>query len=264
MTMKKVTLNHIVESVLQNTKRDYKILSASDKQVRFKIKCENVNLFGTVTPDSYTMNIKKGNGELVDEVTCSISHTDDIFKRINESLTTGEKLSKYVTAVSDAKKNYLTPGYVTEAKDEDEAEDKQILLDQEDDIDSDYEEEPMDLQSSLEDLIDTTLIMADDASNLIELVDGTENDTENKAELVAIMGSMYSLADDIQTLIDEVYPEPEEDIDESVAPKRKLKRDTRTEAINKLSEVSIMLRKEKGCKDIREAIKVIKSSLLLK
>ena len=260
--MKKVTLNHIVESVLKNTKKEYRMLSSTDKQVRFKIKCENVNLFGTVTPDSYTMNIKKANGETVDEVTCSISHTDDIFKRINESLTTGEKLSKYVTAVSDAKKNYLTPGYVTEADNESDDEDKQILLDDEMEDEEDFNE-PINLQDSLEDLIDTTLIMADDASNLIELVDGTENDTENKAELVAIMGSMYSLADDIQSLIDEVYPEPDEEMDESVSRKR-IKRDIRTEAINKLSEVSLLLRKEKNCKEIREAIKVIKSSLLLK
>ena len=34
------------------------------------------------------------------------------------------------------------------------------------------------------------------------------------------MGSMYSLADDIQTLIDELYPEPdEEDMDESISRK---------------------------------------------
>lgn len=257
---KNITLKQIVEGILTNTNRNFTFLKSDKGAVNFKVKCENVNLFGKVTKDSYSMNIKKSDGEIIDKLTCGISHTDDIFNRINESIITGEKLSKYVTAVTDAKKAYLTPGIVTEDKDEDE-DDKEILL-------SDNEEEIVDnkeinLEDSLNDIIDNTLVMASETSDLIDYVAGTDDDVENKSSLVSILGAMYALADDVQTLIDDIYPE--EEIDESVKSKHnKIKRNIKKEALSKLAEADLILRKEKGCKDIREAIKLVKSSLILK
>jgi hypothetical protein len=260
---KNITLKQIVEGILTNTNRNFTFLKSDKGAVNFKVKCENVNLFGKVTKDSYSMNIKKSDGEIIDRLTCGISHTDDIFNRINESIITGEKLSKYVTAVTDAKKAYLTPGIVTEDKDkdEDEDDDKEILL-------SDNEEEIIDnkeinLEDSLNDIIDNTLVMASETSDLIDYVAGTDDDVENKSSLVSILGAMYALADDVQTLIDDIYPE--EEIDESVKSKHnKIKRNIKKEALSKLAEADLILRKEKDCKDIREAIKLVKSSLILK
>lgn len=258
---KNITLKQIVEGILTNTNRNFTFLKSDKGAVNFKVKCENVNLFGKVTKDSYSMNIKKSDGEIIDKLTCGISHTDDIFNRINESIVTGEKLSKYVTAVTDAKKAYLTPGIVTEDKDEDEDDDKEILL-------SDNEEEiankkEINLEDSLNDIIDNTLVMASETSDLIDYVAGTDDDVENKSSLVSILGAMYALADDVQTLIDDIYPE--EEVDESVKNKPvKIKRNIKKEALSKLAEADLILRKEKGCKDIREAIKLVKSSLILK
>lgn len=258
---KNITLKQIVEGILTNTNKNFTFLKSDKGAVNFKVKCENVNLFGKVTKDSYSMNIKKSDGEIIDKLTCGISHTDDIFNRINESIITGEKLSKYVTAVTDAKKAYLTPGIVTEDKDEDEDEDKKILL-------SDNEEEianksEINLEDSLNDIIDNTLVMASETSDLIDYVAGTDDDVENKSSLVSILGAMYALADDVQTLIDDIYPE--EEVDESVKNKSvKIKRNIKKEALSKLAEADLILRKEKGCKDIREAIKLVKSSLILK
>ena len=261
--MKKITLTKIVENILKNTSKEYRLFNSKPNSVSFKIRCENVNLYGKVTKDNYSMEIKKLDGNVIDSVNCNITHTDDIINRINESITTGQKLSKYVGAVNNAKKEYLTPGFMKEADEDEDEEEKQILLDDEVEDIPEVDSEPVDLEASLNDLIDNALVMANDTADLIELVSGTEDDVDNKASLVSAMGAMYALADDIQTIIDDIYPEPEEDMDESVK-KRTLKKDIKKEALSKLSEVSLMLRKEKGCKDIRESIKLIKSSLLLK
>ena len=250
--MPKITLTNIVEGILKNSNKPYKILSSSPKKTRFKINCESVQLFGTVTDSEYSMQIKKPDGNVLDSIKCEISQTDDIFNRINESISTGVKLSKYVNAVTNAKKDYLSSGYIKEDEDID---DKEILLDDEDD---DVDDEPVDLRSSLENLIDQLMLLAEDTSTYIDLVQNTENDADNKATLVSIMGGMYSLADDIQGFIEDIYPS--EDQDECV--KRENKSNVKKDVVNKLSEASLLIRNNKELKNIREAIRVIKSTLI--
>ena len=146
--MAKITLTNIVEGILKSTNRPYKILSNTPKKTRFKLSCESVQLFGTVTDSEYQMQIKKSDGSILDSVRCPISQTDDIFNRINESVSTGVKLSKYVNAVTDARKNFFTSSYIKE--DEDVDDDKEILLDDE----TDGEEETVDLRTALDNIID--------------------------------------------------------------------------------------------------------------
>lgn len=252
--MTKITLTSIVEGILKNTNKSYKILSSAPKKTRFKINCESVQLFGTVTDKEYSMQIKKLDGSVLDSVKCGISQTDDIFNRINESISTGVKLSKYVNAVTDAKKDYLTPGYIKEDVDEDEK-DKEILLDDEEDI----ETETVDLRSALENIIDQLMILAEDASDCVDLVSGTENDADNKSTMVSIMGGMYSLADDVQSFIEDLYPVEEQD---ECYKKESKNRNIKKEVANKLSEAALLIRNNKELKNVKEAIRVVKSSLI--
>jgi hypothetical protein len=258
-----ITLENVVNGILQNTNKNYKILSSSPKKVRFKINCESVQLFGTVTDSNYTMEIKKSDGYVLDKVDCAISHTDDIFNRINESITTGTKLSKYVSAVSDAKKDFLTPGFVKE--DEETSKHKELLLDDEEDEDTQELENTSnkDMKVFLNDLIDNLDLMASQTKEFIDYIDGTEDDIDNKSSLVSILGGFYSLEDDIMDLIEDMYP-PEEDIETESIKSTSKTRNIKKETINILSKASVLLSGNKKFAEEKEAIKVIKSSLTLK
>ena len=258
-----ITLENVVNGILQNTNKNYKILSSSPKKVRFKINCESVQLFGTVTDSNYTMEIKKSDGYVLDKVDCAISHTDDIFNRINESITTGTKLSKYVSAVSDAKKDFLTPGFVKE--DEETSKHKELLLDDEEDEDTQELENTSnkDMKVFLNDLIDNLDLMASQTKEFIDYIDGTEDDIDNKSSLVSILGGFYSLEDDIMDLIEDMYP-PEEDIETESIKSASKTRNIKKEAMNILSKASVLLSGNKKFAEEKEAIKVIKSSLTLK
>lgn len=259
-----ITLETVVKGILQNTNKQYRILSSSPKKVRFKINCESVQLFGTITDSNYTMEIKKSDGYVLDKVDCPISHTDDIFNRINESITTGTKLSKYVSAVSDAKKDFLTPGFVKE--DDNSEEDKELLLDNEDEdeenIPDSEKSSNMDMKTFLNDLVDNLDLMASQTKELIDCIEGTEDDVDNKSSLVSILGAFYSLEDDIIDLVEEIYPPVEETETESFSKFKN--RDVKKEAINILSKASVLLSGNKKFAEEKEAIKVIKSSLTLK
>jgi hypothetical protein len=252
--MAKITLTNIVEGILKNTNKSYKILSSTPKKTRFKLNCESVQLFGTVTDSEYQMQIKKADGTVLDSVKCPISQTDDIFNRINESVSTGVKLSKYVNAVNEAKRDFFTSNYIKEDEDIDDT--KEILLDDE----TDGEEETIDLRSALENIIDQLMILAEDASDCVDLVSGTENDADNKATMVSIMGGMYSLADDVQSFIEDVYPTEEQD--ECYKKESKVNKNIKKEVANKLSEAALLIRNNRELKNVKEAIRVVKSSLI--
>ena len=71
------------------------------------------------------------------------------------------------------------------------------------------------------------------------------------------------MADDIDDVIDELYPD--DDLEEGC--KKTKKRKTLTDnkkIINKISEASILMRNNPNYKEIREALKLIKSELVLR
>lgn len=255
-----MTLNQVVESALKNSNMNYKMLkNNSNGSSNFMVECKTVKIYGAVTNEKYKWQIKKNDNTIIDESECSIKNTDDVINRIYETINTGNKLSKYVEACNTARKEYLKPGFITEDDEEDKEDKRQLLL-----SDEEFEEpvsDEFDVQTALDDIIQRSVELATDLIGVIDAL--PENDIENKEDLIGLAGNFYGMADDIDDVIDELYPE--DDLEEGC--KKTKKRKTLTDnkkIINKISEASILMRNNPNYKEIREALKLIKSELVLR
>ena len=255
-----MTLNQVVESTLKNSNMNYKMLkNDSNGSSNFMVECKTVKIYGAVTNEKYKWQIKKNDNTIIDESECSIKNTDDVINRIYETINTGNKLSKYVEACNTARKEYLKPGFITEDDEEDKEDKRQLLL-----SDEEFEEpvsEEFDVQTALDDIIQRSVELATDLIGVIDAL--PENDIENKQDLIGLAGNFYGMADDIDDVIDELYPD--DDLEEGC--KKTKKRKTLTDnkkIINKISEASILMRNNPNYKEIREALKLIKSELVLR
>ena len=260
-----MTLDEVVIGALKNSGSKFKIIGKKDNVSKFIVECNSVKIHGTVTNEKYSWQIKKSDGTVIDESECSIKNTDDVINRIYENINTGNKLSKYVDACTEARRNYLKPGFITEQEDEtdDNKEDKkQLLLSDEDDVAVKSETETFDVQTALDNVIQKSVDLAMEITGIIAAL--PESDIENKEELIGLAGNFYGIADDIDDVIDDLYPE--EDMDESYMKTHSKKRSMteNKKILNKLAEVNTMLRNKPEYKDIREALKLIKSELILK
>lgn len=265
--MKKLTINNIVQSTLENSKHPFTMGNGNSKITRFVVECGSVKLSGKVRESIYEAQTKKVDGTVLDEVKCSIKTTDDIINRINESINTATKLSKYVKAMTEARKDYLTPGYITE--DDDDEKDKELLLDDEDNATTSEPstEEPVNnLETSLDNMYAEVITLADETINIATTINADEVEPEYMNDIIGYAGTLYSLADDINDTIEDLFPEPEE---ETESVKRIKKTNTNEskklakEVVGKLSEISLMLKDNKEFSDIRESIKIIKTHLIV-
>lgn len=255
-----MTLNQVVESTLKNSNMNYKMLkNNSNGSSNFMVECKTVKIYGAVTNEKYKWQIKKNDNTIIDESECSIKNTDDVINRIYETINTGNKLSKYVEACNTARKEYLKPGFITEDEEEDTEDKRQLLL-----SDEEFEEpvtEEFDVQTALDNIIQRSVELATDLIGVIDAL--PDNDIENKEDLIGLAGNFYGMADDIDDVIDELYPD--DDLEEGC--KKTKKRKTLTDnkkIINKISEASILMRNNPNYKEIREALKLIKSELVLR
>lgn len=254
-----MTLKEVVENSLKNAGVKHRIVeNPKSNSTKFIVECDSVKVYGTVTPYAYKTQIKRGDGTVLDEFECKVKNTDDVVNRIFENINTANRLSKYVEACTDARRNYLNPNYVTEADDtkDDEDDDKQLLLsDEEIEI-----EETADLPSTLDNLLQKSVDLAVEVTATIDML--PETDIETRAELVTLASNFYGIADDIDDVIDELYPE-EEEVNESVN-RHKYNITENKKILNKLSEASILMRGKPEYKSIREALKLIKSELIIR
>lgn len=258
-----MTLNEVVSGALKNSGNKFKILDnkKSNKITKFVVECNSVKLCGAINSEKYKWQIRKKDGTVIDESECSVKNTDDVINRIYENINTANKLSKYVNACNEARKTFLQPTYVAEADDiDDEEESEKELLLSDEDYNDNVDTQPMDLQTTLDNLIQKSVDLAIEVTAAIEEL--PENDIENRVELVSLASNFYGIADDIDDVIDDLYPE--EEMDESIQKTKRKRNIKENEVIaNKLSEVSVMLRGRPEYKSIREALKLIKSELKL-
>lgn len=259
--MKKLTINNIVHSVLENSKHSFTMGNSNSNITRFVVECGSVKLNGKVRDNMYEAQTKKSDGTVLDEFKCSIKTTDDIINRINESINTATKLNKYVKAMTEARKDYLTPGYVTE--DENEEEDKELLL-----LDGEKEDTTsptVNLETALDNMYAEVITLADETINMATTIDATDIEPEYMTDIIGYAGSLYSLADNINDTIEDLFPVEEEN--ESVSRTKKANKNESkklvNDVVNKLSEISVMLKGNKEYKDIRESVKLIKSQLIV-
>lgn len=258
-----MTLNQVVESTLKNSNMNYKMLknSKNSNSTNFMVECKTVKIYGAVTNEKYKWQIKKNDNTIIDESECSIKNTDDVINRIYETINTSNKLSKYVEACNTARKEYLKPGFITEDDEEDKEDKRQLLLSDEDVVDGEPIDDEFDVQTALDNIIQRSVELATDLIGVIDAL--PDNDIENKEDLIGLAGNFYGMADDIDDVIDELYPE--DDLEEGC--KKTKKRKTLTDnkkIINKISEASILMRNNPNYKEIREALKLIKSELVLR
>ena len=259
-----MTLNEVVQSTLKNSGTNFKMLKSNGCVARFVVECNAVKLHGTVTDEKYKWQIKKSDGTVIDESECSIKNTDDIINRIYENINTGNRLSKYVSDCNEARKNYLRPGYITEKEDTDDEDStdtkRQLLLSDEDIVDVADDVEEFDAQTALDNIIQKSIDLASEITGVLSVIEDTE--IEAKEDLLGLAGSFYGIADDIDDIIDELYPE--EEMDESVKKTRKRVSITENKKIlNKLAEVNSMIRNKPEYREIKEALKLIKSEIVL-
>jgi hypothetical protein len=259
-----ITIKNIVESTLQNSKHTYSIGRTTPAFTKFIVECGSVKLYGKVSANAYETQTKKLDGTVLDEVNCTIKNTDDIINRINESINTASKLSKYVKAMTEARKDYLTPGFVTEADDDDDDEDKQLLLDGEEDTKSTTAEPEKNLETSINAFYAGIISMADEALELASSSETSEVAPDIMTDIIGYSAALYGLADDVNDTIEDLFPAPETET-ESVERKHKKSDNEKliNEVVGKLSEISLMLKDNKDMQDIREAVKLIKSQLIV-
>lgn len=258
-----MTLNQVVKGTLDNSKMNYKMAKSNDNVSKFIVNCDTVKLHGIVTNESYKWQIRKLDNTVIDESECSIKNTDEMMNRINESITTGAKLSKYVKEVNAAKRNFLKPSFVTEAEDADKDEDeKELLLSDEEVIDDVEVVDDFDVQTVLDNLIQKSVDLAAEITGVMDAID--DSNIEAKQDLIGLAGNFYGIADDIDTIIDDLYPVEDEDIDEACNKRTKKTISDNKKIIDKLSEASVLMRNNPKYKDIRESIKLLKSELILR
>lgn len=256
-----ITIKNIVESTLQNSKHTYSIGRTTPAFTKFIVECGSVKLYGKVSANKYEAQTKKLDGTVLDEVDCTLKNTDDIINRINESINTASKLSKYVKAMTEARKDYLTPGFVTEANNDDD-EDKQLLLDGEEDTQTTTTEPEKNLETSINAFYAGIVSMADEALALASSSETNEVAPDIMTDIIGYSASLYGLADDVNDTIEDLFPAPET---ESIEHKHKKTNGEKlvNEVVGKLSEISLMLKDNKDMQDIREAVKLIKSQLIV-
>lgn len=257
-----ITIKNIVESTLQNSKHTYSIGRTTPAFTKFIVECGSVKLYGKVSANKYEAQTKKLDGTVLDEVDCTLKNTDDIINRINESINTASKLSKYVKAMTEARKDYLTPGFVTEDEDENDTEDKQLLLDDEEDTETTVTEPENNLETSINAFYAGIISMADEALELASSSETSEVAPDIMADIIGYSAALYGLADDVNDTIEDLFPAPET---ESIEHKHKKTNSEKlvNEVVGKLSEISLMLKDNKDMQDIREAVKLIKSQLIV-
>ena len=231
-------MNKFITKVFKSAGVNAKV-SRDTESPRFKVVDNALTLEGLVTSDRYTMTIKDNKGKTVDNLSVSIDNSNDIVNRINESLGTLKMLS----SVYD--KQQITED--EDVEEDDEFED--VVID---------EDAPVDMETGLEELYDAILDVAEKAEQLTDLADDEDADQLNT--IIGFASSLYDCAIDVADYKDDLFEE-EEEMDESV---KKVRKSDLQKVLDNLTIAESVLKKNKVMKDIAEAIKDVKSELIVR
>ena len=235
-------MNKFITKVFKGAGVNAKV-SKDSKNPRFKVVENKLTLEGVVTPTRYKMTITDNTGAEIDELSVSIKNSNDVVNRINESIQTLQMLSK----AYDHKK----------LVEEDEEFDT-VTVDDEEEV---IEEDPKDIVDGLAEVYEDVLDIAEKVQSLTDLVD--DNDAETINNIIGITGSLYDCAIDIDDFKMELEPEEEEDMDESLNRKKTSSGYVKN-VISNLAMSESLLRGNKELRDIYNAIKDIKSELIVR
>ena len=225
-------MNKFIAKIFKSAGVDAKV-SKDSEHPRFKVVENKLTLEGVIRDGKYSMTIKDNRGRKIDNLTVSIGNSNDVVNRINESINTLKMLS----TAYDAKK----------LVEEDEEFDT-VIAD---------EEEPQSLIDGLTDLYNKIMDTADWADGLVDIADS--EDAEQLNDIIAFTSSLYDVAIDVDEYIEDLTP----DMEEGYKRKKQTKLGVQN-AINNLTMVEAIVRKERDMSDILTAIKDIKSELILR
>ena len=234
-------MNKFISKIFKSAGVEAKV-SKDSENPRFKVTENKLTLEGIVKDNKYTMKIRDEKGKLIDNLSVSVSNSNDIVNRINESLTTLKMISK--------------------------AYDNQLLREEDEEFDTvtvDEEDAPTDIVDGLANLYDAILDVAAQAEELSDLAD--ENDAEQLSNIIGFSSSLYDCAIDVDEYKDDIIEEREEGLEDEVQEslnRSKTSKGTARKVINNLTMVESMLRGNKDLADIAKAVKDIKSELIVR
>ena len=229
-------MNKFIAKVFKSAGVNAKV-SKDSENPRFKVTENQLTLEGVIKNDKYIMKIKDKKGKLIDNISVSVSNSNDIVNRINESINTLKMLS---TA-------YDNRQLKEEAEEFDD-----VVVD---------ENEPDNLIDGLSNLYDAILDLAEQAESLCDLAD--EDDAEQLSNIIGFSSSLYDCAIDVDDYKEDVIEEQQEEVEESYT-RTKTSKGSARKAIDNLTLAESLLRKNKDTADIAKAIKDIKSELIVR
>lgn len=231
-------MNKLITKILKESNVSAKITNDS-KRPKFRVKNGQLTLEGIVTSNRYSMKITDNKGEIIDEYKVSIKDSNDIVNRINESITTLNKLS---------------PIY-----------DNQIKLKEDEEFEDLPEAEPGDIRGALTQLriaYDTIMEIADSVSRIGDYYE--DSDVDGKQNIISFVSGLYDIAADIDEYREDCIEELEADVDtESYRPKRSPKSASKM-ALEHIILATEALHGQSEYRDIRKAMKDIKSELTIR
>ena len=142
-------MNKFIAQVFKKAGVNAKV-SKDSENPRFKVTDNKLTLEGIIKNDKYIMKIRDTKGKLIDNISVSVSNSNDVVNRINESLNTLKMLSS---------------AYDNRQLKEEAEEFDDVVID---------EDAPETLVDGLEGLYDAILDVAEQAEALSDLAD--END----------------------------------------------------------------------------------------
>ena len=231
-------MNKFIAQVFKKAGVNAKV-SKDSENPRFKVTDNKLTLEGIIKNDKYIMKIRDTKGKLIDNISVSVSNSNDVVNRINESLNTLKMLSS---------------AYDNRQLKEEAEEFDDVVID---------EDAPETLVDGLEGLYDAILDVAEQAEALSDLAD--ENDAEQLSNLIGFSSSLYDCAIDVDEYREDIIEEQEEEasVEESYS-KVKTSKGTARKVINNLTMAESLIRKNKDLADIAKAIKDIKSELIIR
>ena len=230
-------MNKLVTKILKESGVDAKIVNDS-KKPRFRVKNGQLTLEGVVTNKNYGMKIVDNAKNIIDEFTVTIKDSNDLVNRINESITTLNKLS---------------PIY-----------DNHMRLQEDEEFEDIPEAEPGDIKGALSQLdvvYDELMDLADQTDKISDYFE--EDDAEGKQQIVSYVASLYDLAMDISDYKEDKLEELEAPVDESYKP-RKTTKSALKMALEHITIASAALAKQAQYKDVKEVIDNVKAELTMR
>lgn len=230
-------MNKLIAKILKESGVDAKIVNDS-KRPKFRIKNGQLTLEGIATRNNYSMTIKDPQNNIIDELSVGINNSNDLVNRINESISTLDKLS---------------PVY-----------DNHLKLKEEEEFEDLPEAEPGDIKGALTQLGDIYNILMELAEKIEKISDYYEDsDVEGKQTILAYVSALYDLAMDISDYREETLEELEQPTEESYKPKTSTKSAAK-KALEHITVASATLKGHKDYQDVRDAMNNIKAELTVR